>query len=118
MVRKGGLEPPCLSAPPPQDGVSANFTTSALTLGEGTHTYPNFRCTDIITKPNDEERWQKGRSLKDEVRRSKDEVKVFQAELTRRLLVALLRTSTFVLDLIPPSAAALSRVSRSSSASD
>jgi hypothetical protein len=29
-VRKGGLEPPCLSAPPPQDGVSANFTTSAL----------------------------------------------------------------------------------------
>ncbi len=30
MVRKGGLEPPCLSAPPPQDGVSANFTTSAL----------------------------------------------------------------------------------------
>src|SRR5208337_5201419 len=31
MVRKGGLEPPCLSAPPPQDGVSANFTTSAHT---------------------------------------------------------------------------------------
>ncbi len=30
MVRKGGLEPPCLSAPPPQDGVSANFTTSAF----------------------------------------------------------------------------------------
>ena len=29
MVRKGGLEPPCLSAPPPQDGVSANSTTSA-----------------------------------------------------------------------------------------
>ena len=28
-MRKGGLEPPCLSAPPPQDGVSANFTTSA-----------------------------------------------------------------------------------------
>ena len=33
MVRKGGLEPPCLSAPPPQDGVSANFTTSAHTSG-------------------------------------------------------------------------------------
>jgi len=32
-VRKGGLEPPCLSAPPPQDGVSANFTTSAHTSG-------------------------------------------------------------------------------------
>jgi hypothetical protein len=30
MVRKGGLEPPCLTAPPPQDGVSANSTTSAL----------------------------------------------------------------------------------------
>src|SRR5437660_1277580 len=29
MVRKGGLEPPRLSAPPPQDGVSANSTTSA-----------------------------------------------------------------------------------------
>jgi hypothetical protein len=31
MVRKAGLEPACLSAPPPQDGVSANSTTSALT---------------------------------------------------------------------------------------
>ncbi len=30
MVRKAGLEPACLSAPPPQDGVSANSTTSAL----------------------------------------------------------------------------------------
>jgi len=30
LVRKRGLEPLCLSAPPPQDGVSANFTTSAL----------------------------------------------------------------------------------------
>ena len=29
MGRKGGREPPGLSAPPPQDGVSANFTTSA-----------------------------------------------------------------------------------------
>src|SRR5208337_4974881 len=38
MVRKGGLEPPCLSAPPPQDGVSANSTTSA-------------RFALIITKP-------------------------------------------------------------------
>jgi hypothetical protein len=32
MVRKGGFEPPRLSAPPPQDGVSANSTTSALPL--------------------------------------------------------------------------------------
>ena len=30
LVRKAGLEPACLSAPPPQDGVSANSTTSAL----------------------------------------------------------------------------------------
>src|SRR3954466_2816397 len=29
LVRKGGFEPPRLSAPPPQDGVSANSTTSA-----------------------------------------------------------------------------------------
>ena len=29
-MRKRGLEPLCLSAPPPQDGVSANFTTSAV----------------------------------------------------------------------------------------
>src|SRR5258708_28792272 len=32
MVRKGGLEPPRLSAPPPQDGVSANSTTSAFII--------------------------------------------------------------------------------------
>src|SRR6185312_5731733 len=31
LVRKAGLEPACLAAPPPQDGVSASFTTSALT---------------------------------------------------------------------------------------
>ena len=30
MVRKGGFEPPRLSAPPPQDGVSASSTTSAM----------------------------------------------------------------------------------------
>ena len=32
MVRKGGFEPPRLSAPPPQDGVSASSTTSAQQL--------------------------------------------------------------------------------------
>jgi hypothetical protein len=32
MVRKGGFEPPRLSAPPPQDGVSASSTTSAFNL--------------------------------------------------------------------------------------
>jgi hypothetical protein len=40
MVRKGGFEPPRLSAPPPQDGVSANSTTSALesiTYHQGEH---------------------------------------------------------------------------------
>ena len=35
MVRKAGLEPACLSAPPPQDGVSANSTTSAELPGLG-----------------------------------------------------------------------------------
>ena len=32
LVRKRGLEPLCLAAPPPQDGVSANFTTSACRM--------------------------------------------------------------------------------------
>jgi hypothetical protein len=30
MVPKAGLEPAWLAPPPPQDGVSTNFTTSAL----------------------------------------------------------------------------------------
>jgi hypothetical protein len=30
MVPKGGLEPPRVAPPPPQDGVSASSTTSAL----------------------------------------------------------------------------------------
>src|SRR5437867_1996473 len=30
LVPKGGLEPPRVSPPPPQDGVSASSTTSAL----------------------------------------------------------------------------------------
>src|ERR1700704_139509 len=41
MVRKGGFEPPRLSAPPPQDGVSASSTTSALY---------QFRVSTIIAK--------------------------------------------------------------------
>ena len=37
---KAGLEPACLAAPPPQDGVSANSTTSAVRK-----TYlPDFSC--------------------------------------------------------------------------
>ncbi|SRR5579862_7958738 len=35
LVRKGGFEPPRLSAPPPQDGVSASSTTSALRSNYG-----------------------------------------------------------------------------------
>src|SRR5262245_40162589 len=36
MVRKAGLEPAWLAPPPPQDGVSANSTTSALKAGPTT----------------------------------------------------------------------------------
>ena len=32
MVPKAGLEPARLAPPPPQDGVSTNFTTSAFSL--------------------------------------------------------------------------------------
>ena len=32
MVPTGGVEPPQLTLPPPQDGVSTNFTTSANVL--------------------------------------------------------------------------------------
>ncbi len=57
-MRKGGFEPPRLSAPPPQDGVSANSTTSArCTLlvinslasssGEGVSYRTGF-CTDFL----------------------------------------------------------------------
>jgi len=50
-VRKGGLEPPRLSAPPPQDGVSANSTTSArqnlLNLNMGcVRAWPNLASGD------------------------------------------------------------------------
>src|SRR5215831_3395147 len=53
VVRKGGFEPPRLSAPPPQDGVSASSTTSALA-----HSRPFFdgnarlAGTMIITDPS------------------------------------------------------------------
>ena len=33
LVRKAGLEPAWLAPPPPQDGVSANSTTSAFKAG-------------------------------------------------------------------------------------
>lgn len=33
MVREEGLEPPCLAAPEPKSGVSANFTTRARNAG-------------------------------------------------------------------------------------
>jgi hypothetical protein len=58
MVRKGGFEPPRLSAPPPQDGVSASSTTSALcnfhalnnlnrSASEGISGRTGF-CTDLL----------------------------------------------------------------------
>src|SRR5215475_12428381 len=40
MVRKGGFEPPRLSAPPPQDGVSASSTTSARSKPSGLNMLP------------------------------------------------------------------------------
>src|SRR5713101_5888909 len=46
MVRKGGFEPPRLSAPPPQDGVSASSTTSACT----TCALDQSRVSTIIAK--------------------------------------------------------------------
>jgi hypothetical protein len=49
MVRKGGLEPPRLSAPPPQDGVSANSTTSALySTGSKNQTNPLKRRDRLV----------------------------------------------------------------------
>lgn len=33
MVRKRGLEPPCLAAPDPKSGASASFATSASKMG-------------------------------------------------------------------------------------
>src|SRR5579864_4153073 len=55
LVRKGGFEPPRLSAPPPQDGVSASSTTSAnpAPRGEKNLTRANSKfkieATKIIT---------------------------------------------------------------------
>ena len=45
MVRKGGFEPPRLSAPPPQDGVSASSTTSA---GCKLHALNNLAASESI----------------------------------------------------------------------
>src|SRR5438876_2273195 len=61
MVRKGGFEPPRLSAPPPQDGVSASSTTSACTTSActtaacttcacATCALDQFRVSTIIAK--------------------------------------------------------------------
>jgi hypothetical protein len=54
-VRKGGFEPPRLSAPPPQDGVSASSTTSAVLIddlaipvGEGFTDAPDFATTAAL----------------------------------------------------------------------
>jgi hypothetical protein len=61
-VRKGGFEPPRLSAPPPQDGVSASSTTSAFctllainsltsSCCEGISGCTGF-CTDVLHAPS------------------------------------------------------------------
>ena len=44
LVRKGGFEPPRLSAPPPQDGVSASSTTSARNTAENYSRRKMHRC--------------------------------------------------------------------------
>ncbi len=44
MVRKGGFEPPRLSAPPPQDGVSASSTTSAKNCFTYNVLAPSYFC--------------------------------------------------------------------------
>jgi Protein of unknown function (DUF1186) len=65
MVRKGGFEPPRLSAPPPQDGVSASSTTSA---GSKLHVVNNLAmsasagicdCTGLLhsTRPSGRSRF-------------------------------------------------------------
>jgi hypothetical protein len=69
MVRKGGFEPPRLSAPPPQDGVSASSTTSAgckvhalnnlaKSASEGISDCTGF-CTDLLhsTRPSGRSRF-------------------------------------------------------------
>ena len=62
MVRKGGFEPPRLSAPPPQDGVSASSTTSALEIKRNANQHfiiakvymktASLVCTDLSSKSN------------------------------------------------------------------
>src|SRR5579862_4413046 len=44
LVRKGGFEPPRLSAPPPQDGVSASSTTSAFQSLQNSKLDSDLRC--------------------------------------------------------------------------
>ncbi len=45
-MRKAGLEPAWLAPPPPQDGVSANSTTSAFGKGSYGH-----MCGNISSRP-------------------------------------------------------------------
>src|SRR5579864_565693 len=52
LVRKGGFEPPRLSAPPPQDGVSASSTTSAGDKLYSLNSLRNRCLTESPTAPN------------------------------------------------------------------
>jgi hypothetical protein len=51
LVRKAGLEPAWLAPPPPQDGVSANSTTSAFKAGSTTA--DSASCGDCSTRSYD-----------------------------------------------------------------
>ena len=50
MVPTGGLEPPRVSPPPPQDGVSTNFTTSAITTHFRFSRVKSKVSTSIVTQ--------------------------------------------------------------------
>src|SRR5450432_3156547 len=57
LVRKGGFEPPRLSAPPPQDGVSASSTTSARARKTA------VEATAIIAKAAESSRRREGNAV-------------------------------------------------------
>lgn len=50
MVRKRGLEPPCLAAPDPKSGASASFATSAFGISSKYVSQYKQNCKHIIIK--------------------------------------------------------------------